>query len=88
MIKLGLDLLFYSCGAPKLKNRPGRFGVLPYCELPLCPAGEPVPFHHVVVGPNAEPRIAKDAVWKMLQEMLGASAELSRVVISRIPFRY
>jgi hypothetical protein len=72
----------------RLKHRPGRFGVLPYCELPLCVSGEKMPFHHVVVGPNVEPRITKNAVWKMLQETLGADFELSRVVISRIPFRY
>ena len=72
----------------KLRHRSGRFGVLPYCELPLCAPGEKMPLHHVVVGPSVEPRITTEAVSGMLREMLGASFDPSMVAISRIPFRY
>jgi hypothetical protein len=47
--------------------RPGRFGIVPYCAVPLCKPGEKLGLANVYVGPNAAPELAKAAV----QELVG-----------------
>ena len=70
-----------------LKHRPGRFGVLPYCELPLCANSEEPPLQQIIVGPNDEPKVAKAAVLGLLHR-LGKSFDPNRILISKIPLRY
>ena len=70
-----------------LRHRPGRFGILPYCELPLCADGTALSLQHIIVGPNDQPKVAKAAVLTMMQTVCG-DIDPNRVSISKIPFRY
>jgi hypothetical protein len=73
----------------RLAYRPGRFGVMPYCRLPLCPPDKPFEFYEILVGPNANPRVACASVLSMLRD-LGKTEKLDdgQVRSSSIPYRY
>ena len=72
--------------------RQGRFGIVPYIPLPLCPPNQKPSYSHVYVGPNAEPGIARKAVIGMLQDwgrvVVGEPQAHDKVLGSRVPFRY
>jgi hypothetical protein len=71
-----------------LRFRSGRFGILPYCGVPLCKQGLPR-LSHVIVGPTPEPEVAKRAIFDLLARKSGGWANLSTPVThSEIPYRY
>ena len=71
-----------------LRFRPGRFGIVPYCAVPLCKPGEKLGLANVYVGPNAAPELAKAAV----QELVGQHTRpfpnsQPEIIASQIPYR-
>jgi hypothetical protein len=77
-----------------LRFRSGRYGVLPYCVVPLCDPSEKVALSEICIGPNPEPNVARDALMQLLNgnalipvRTSGNTASL-RIENSGIPFRY
>jgi len=69
-----------------LNFRSGRFGVVPFCEIPLCADKEKLRLRHVYIGPNAEPDIAVEAVRALLWEE-SILCDRSAVFKCEIPLR-
>lgn len=72
----------------------GRYGVLPYCVVPLCDPSKKVTFSEIYIGPNPEPDVARDALMRLLNgnavipvRRSGNTVSL-RIENSGIPFRY
>jgi hypothetical protein len=71
-----------------LKFRPGRFGIVPYCAIPLCKPGEKLGLANVYVGPNAAPDIATAAVRELLWlHTRHHPHPQPEVIASQIPYR-
>jgi hypothetical protein len=68
--------------------RPGRFGVLPYCKLPLGPKDAPVEFERIYVGPNSEPYVAGAAVLALVEQLGKDPIDPFKIHVSDIPYRY
>jgi hypothetical protein len=74
-------------GRPR-RFRTGRFGILPYCAIPLCLPSQEPPFTDVYIGPHPEPNVAHGALFDFLRtdSKIGNPAE--RIKQSAIPYRY
>lgn len=82
-------LVGQSSEAVPLRFPPGRFGVVPYCALPLCSATNHPTFDRVYIGPTSEPEVARDALEDFLESStLLATDRDSKIRQSAIPFRY
>jgi hypothetical protein len=74
--------------------RSGRYGVLPYCVVPLCDPTKKVTFSEIYIGPNPEPDVARDALMRLLNDNAvipvrrSGNTVSSRIENSGIPFRY
>ncbi len=78
---------FPGNGTP-VAYRPGRFGILPYCRLPLAPEDAPFEFEHIYVGPNSAPSVAGASLWGLLRDMCGQPIDPFQIRLSSIPLRY
>lgn len=73
--------------------RPGRFGIVPYCAIPLCKPDDKPSLARVFIGPNLEPAVAKIAVEDLLRDettpfIHDKSVAKTEVVESGIPYRW
>ena len=68
--------------------RTGRFGILPYCPIPLCLPSEKVAFTDVYIGPHPEPGVAENALWGFLRVESTVKGLRERIRQSAIPYRY
>jgi len=68
--------------------RPGRFGVLPYCKLPLGPKDVPFQFERIYIGPNSEPHVAGAAVLALIEDFGKGRIDPFKIQVSEIPYRY
>jgi hypothetical protein len=77
-----------------LRFRSGRYGVLPYCVVPLCDPSKKPTFSEIYIGPNPEPDVARDALVQLLDGNAVIPVRRSgntvspRIENSGIPFRY
>lgn len=60
--------------ATPLKFRAGRFGVVPYCSLPLCDGQSRPPIDSVYVGPNADSEAAGIALEELLISTMASTS--------------
>jgi hypothetical protein len=80
-------LVGYSTELP-LKFRQGRFGVVPYCAIPLCKPGEKLGLANVLIGPNAAPDSAKAAVRELVRHHTRPyPSPQPEIIASEIPYR-
>jgi hypothetical protein len=77
-------------GRGSLSFRTGRFGILPYCAVPLCEPSGRVQFTNLFIGPNLEPDTARNAAHRFLDQHADHRGPLSLDLIkdSKIPYRY
>ncbi|HWG17203.1 MAG TPA: DUF2971 domain-containing protein [Acidobacteriaceae bacterium] len=77
------------------KFRKGRFGLLPYCPIPLCASSAKPSLSSVFIGPHPEPMIAEHSVELFLKDHITNApnpneffSKKTIVQTSRIPYRY
>jgi len=78
---------YESPNAPR-RFRVGRFGVVPYCAVPLCPPEQKPTVGRVYIGPSEDPAVARIAVSDLLwAHAARVQGQDDRVVESGIPYR-
>jgi hypothetical protein len=70
------------------RYRSGRFGILPFQPLPLCPDDGLPTVAEVIVGPHPEPEIARETASSFLRRHARLDAPADAVKSSSIPYRY
>jgi len=77
-------LVGFDLQKERLKLRQGRFGVVPYCALPLCPPGKKLSLCRVYVGPNEQPVIARAAAQALVHLH---ARDFPKVIVSETSWR-
>jgi hypothetical protein len=72
-----------------VRFRSGRFGVTPYCALPLCAPGWQIRLEEVWLGPNT----GTETAYASLRSLLGCHLKLftrntGTIKVSDVPYRY